>query len=94
MIDPKPSASAHPSLAHLASHPPTRRDFLRVGVVSGLGLTLPSFLQIRAQQAAANALASAPARAPAPAPAKAQAVIQIFLPGGKAPAPGDVVKTP
>ena len=82
MIDPKPSASAHPSLAHLASHPPTRRDFLRVGVVSGLGLTLPSFLQIRAQQAAANALASAPARAPAPAPAKAQAVIQIFLPGG------------
>ena len=59
----------------------SRRDFLHVGVVGGLGLTLPSFLRIRAQQAA-NAGAVAPAAAAVAAEPKAKAVIHLFLPGG------------
>jgi len=46
----------------------TRRDFLYVGLVGGLGLTLGDFFKLRAAEAAQEA--------------KAKAVIQIFLPGG------------
>src|SRR5262245_951874 len=51
---------------------PTRRGFLQVGLVGGLGLTLDQFFRLRA-------LAGEPAKEP---PAKA--VIHIFLPGGLA----------
>ena len=46
----------------------TRRDFLYVGLVGGLGLTLGDFFKLRAAEAVAEA--------------KAQALIHIFLPGG------------
>jgi hypothetical protein len=46
---------------------PSRREFLHVGVVGGLGLTLPRFLRLRAT---------------ATAEPKARAVIHVFLPGG------------
>ncbi len=46
----------------------SRRDFLYVGLVGGLGLTLGDFFKLRAADAAADA--------------KAKAVIHIFLPGG------------
>jgi hypothetical protein len=66
----------------------SRRHFLHVGVIGGLGLTLPSFLQIRAQQAA-GAAPAAPSGAGAAALAaakfaepKAKAVIHLYLPGG------------
>jgi len=49
----------------------TRRDFLYVGLVGGLGLTLGDFFKLRAAEAAQEA--------------KAKAVIQIFLPGGISP---------
>lgn len=54
---------------------PSRRDFLHVGLIGGLGLTLPQYLM---QRALAQST-SAPAR-----PAVAESVIQIFLPGGLA----------
>ena len=50
---------------------PSRREFLFVGLVGGLGLTLPKYLQMEAQAAAAGAPS-----------AKAKSVIHIFLPGG------------
>ena len=46
---------------------PTRRDFLQVGMLGGLGLTLPNFLRIRGETAIEP---------------RAKAVIQLFLPGG------------
>ncbi len=67
---------------------PTRRDFLHVGLIGGLGLTLPGFLRIRAQQAAGTAAGDGAASAGFHATegvaieAKAKAVIQLFLPGG------------
>jgi len=48
---------------------PSRRDFLKVGVLGGLGLTLGDFFQMQAAHAA-------------PAAAKAQSAIFIFLQGG------------
>jgi hypothetical protein len=51
---------------------PTRREFLQVGLVGGLGLSLDQFFRLRA------------AAGEAPAAAKAQSVIHIFLPGGMA----------
>jgi uncharacterized protein (DUF1501 family) len=55
---------------------PTRRSFLHVGLVGGLGLTLADFfrLQARADRPPAAAKKDAPA----------QSVIHIFLPGGMA----------
>lgn len=50
---------------------PSRREFLFVGLVGGLGLSLPKFLQMEAQAAASGAPS-----------AKAKSVIHIFLPGG------------
>jgi uncharacterized protein (DUF1501 family) len=46
----------------------SRRDFLYVGLVGGLGLTLGDFFKLRAEEAVAEA--------------KAQSLIHIFLPGG------------
>ena len=51
-----------------------RRNFLHVGLVGGLGLTLDQFLRIRAAQAAD----------PAAKKPKAEACIHIFMPGGMA----------
>jgi len=48
---------------------PNRREFLFVGLVGSLGLTLGNVLKLQAQSAAAKA-------------ARAQSVINIFLPGG------------
>jgi hypothetical protein len=53
---------------------PTRRTFLHVGFLGGLGLTLDQFFRLQAAQGA-----NAPAKA-----APAQSVIHIFLPGGMA----------
>lgn len=49
----------------------SRRDFLYVGLVGGLGLTLGDFFKLRAEEAMAEA--------------KAKSVIHIFLPGGISP---------
>jgi hypothetical protein len=46
----------------------TRREFLYVGLVGGIGLTLSDFFRLQAQEAAVQA--------------KAKAVIHIYLPGG------------
>lgn len=46
----------------------TRREFLYVGLVGGLGLSLSNYFRLRAQDAAVQA--------------KAKAVIHIYLPGG------------
>jgi hypothetical protein len=74
-----PRASPEPN----ERHRPTRRDFMRVGLVGGLALSLPNFLRIRAQQAAQAAQAGAQSGAVAKlAEPKARAVIQVFLPGG------------
>ncbi len=57
-------------------NPLNRRDFLTVGAIGGLGLSLPAFFQLQQAQAGAN-----------PAAAKegtAKSVIYIFLPGGMA----------
>src|SRR3954469_18417689 len=57
--------------------PLNRRNFLHVGYLGGLGLTLDQFLRAEAQ--------AQPAAAAAPgSQAKAQAVIHIFMPGGMA----------
>ena len=55
---------------------PTRRAFLQVGVVGGLGLTLDGFFRLQHAQAAFGA-----SKATEP---KAKSVIHIFLPGGMA----------
>ena len=49
----------------------SRREFLYVGLVGGLGLTLSDFFRLQAQEAAIQA--------------KAKAVIHIYLPGGISP---------
>src|SRR5882762_2471166 len=55
---------------------PSRRDFLYVGMIGGLGLTLGDYFNL---QSAAKAATAEPAKA-----AAAKAVIHIFLPGGMA----------
>lgn len=52
---------------------PSRREFLYVGLVGGLGLTLPAYLQRRALADQKNYATKTPV---------AQSVIHIFLPGG------------
>jgi hypothetical protein len=52
---------------------PTRRGFLQVGLIGGLGLSLDQFFRLQA-------MAGAPAAKAAPA----QSVIHIYLPGGMA----------
>src|SRR2546430_17372042 len=49
----------------------SRREFLYVGLVGGLGLTLGDFFKLRAAEAVQEA--------------KAKALIHIFLPGGMSP---------
>src|SRR5436305_8979442 len=56
--------------------PLNRRNFLHVGFVGGLGLTLDQYLRLQSAQAADPA---APAKKP-----KAEACIHIFMPGGMA----------
>ena len=46
----------------------SRKEFLYVGLIGGLGLTLPEFFRLRAEEAQKEA--------------KAKALIHIFLPGG------------
>src|SRR3954454_9066281 len=53
---------------------PTRRGFLQVGLVGGLGLTLGEFFRLEARAAAAGTAKEAPAKS----------LIYIFLPGGMA----------
>src|ERR1700716_135150 len=55
---------------------PSRRGFLYVGMVGGLGLSLDSFLRVEAQAALAKP------KGAKEAPAKS--IIHIFLPGGMA----------
>jgi len=55
--------------------PPSRRTFLQVGAISGLGLTLDGFLRLQS----ARAEADSPSKE-----GKAKSVIHIFLPGGAA----------
>ncbi len=59
----------------LASNPFSRREFLNVGLLAGLGLTLPQFLRMQAQGAQKFYETKE---------GQAKAVIQIFLPGGLA----------
>ena len=58
---------------------PSRRDFLFVGLVGGLGLTLGDYLNMRSAQGGVATGASSAAKE---APAKA--IIHIFMPGGMA----------
>src|SRR5437879_11149929 len=53
--------------------PSSRREFLFVGLVGGLGLTLGNYLSARASAAATGG---------SPIKATAQSLIHIFLPGG------------
>ena len=53
----------------------SRREFLHVGVLAGLGLTLPEFLRMQAHGAQKNYASKE---------GVAKSVIQIFLPGGMA----------
>ncbi|HEY2882026.1 MAG TPA: DUF1501 domain-containing protein, partial [Pirellulales bacterium] len=67
---------------------PTRRDFLQVGLLGGLGLSLGEFLQMKAAYAD-DAVSAAAASADGASSAAlkegtAKSVIHIFLPGGVA----------
>jgi hypothetical protein len=53
----------------------SRREFLHVGVLAGLGLTLPEFLKMQAHGAQKHYESKE---------GVAKSVIQIFLPGGMA----------
>jgi len=69
MSDPKPVTwSDDPAHFRRSCNCTTRREFLYVGLVGGLGLTLTDFFRLQAAEAAQQA--------------KAKAVIHIFLPGG------------
>ena len=58
--------------------PSSRRDFLYVGLLGSLGLTLGDWLKLEAH--AAESIAAA--KAGAPKEAAARSIIQIYLPGG------------
>ncbi|MGB0774880.1 MAG: DUF1501 domain-containing protein [Akkermansiaceae bacterium] len=66
--------TSHCSGNPLASYN-SRREFLHVGVLAGMGLTLPKFLEMQAQGAQKHYESKE---------GKAKSVIQIFLPGGMA----------
>jgi len=53
---------------------PSRREFLYVGLLGTVGLTMSDWFRLQAQEVTAGK--------PAPAPARAQSVINIYLPGG------------
>jgi hypothetical protein len=69
----KVTGTWHDDPAHFRR--PTRRSFLQVGVVGGLGLTLDQFFRWQSTQAA---------EAPKGKEAPAKSIIHIFLPGGMA----------
>ncbi|MFT5240374.1 MAG: hypothetical protein ACI9OU_002124 [Candidatus Promineifilaceae bacterium] len=69
----RPSGTWESDPAHF--RPPTRRDFLQIGVLGGLGLSLGDVLTLNAGAAAKTGKIIQP---------KAKSVIQIFLPGGMA----------
>jgi uncharacterized protein (DUF1501 family) len=71
-------ASRHAKLSS-GSHLPNRRDFLQVGYVGALGLTLGGYFARQAAAAEKNGTTKDPS-----AHAKAQALIHIFMPGGMA----------
>ncbi|MFK7850266.1 MAG: DUF1501 domain-containing protein [Akkermansiaceae bacterium] len=60
---------------HIRPNIASRRDFLQVGLVGGLGLTLPMFLKMEARAAQKHYESKE---------GKAKSVIHIFLPGGMA----------
>lgn len=57
-------------------NPLNRRDFLTVGAIGGLGLSLPAFFELQQAQASANPEAAKEGTA--------KSVIYIFMPGGMA----------
>ena len=74
----------HPSDGTWLSDPahfrrPSRRDFLYVGMIGGLGLTLGDFFKMQSRASGA-AVASEGAKVEA----TAKSVIHIYLPGGMA----------
>jgi hypothetical protein len=71
-MQPRISGTWHDDPAHFTK--PTRRSFLYVGMVGGLGLTLDNFFRLQAR-------ADAPAKGKEP---PAQSLIHIFMPGGMA----------
>ena len=83
-MQPKVTGTWHDDPAHFQR--PTRRSFLYVGFVGGLGLTLDSFFRLQAR---------ADTKAGGKEP-QAKSIIHIFLPGGMAhqdtfdPPPGAV----
>src|SRR5689334_13656194 len=66
-----------PVMTCCPGNPLNRRDFLTVGAIGGLGLSLPTFFQLEQAQAAAAATTGAPRKE-----GSAKSVIYIFLPGG------------
>ncbi len=70
------SNQLYSSWCNSPEHPwnPSRREFLYVGVVGSLGLTLGNLFKLQA----------ASADKPAPGSARAQSIINIYLPGGMA----------
>ena len=62
------------SRLNVVAHPLSRRSFLQVGVVGGLGLSLGEYFKLQAAQAEGGS-GTEP---------KAKACIHIFLPGGMA----------
>src|SRR3954464_12183479 len=60
-------------------NPLNRRDFLTVGAIGGLGLSLPTFFQLQQAQASATDAGGVPRKE-----GSAKSVIHIFLPGGMA----------
>jgi hypothetical protein len=67
----KVTGTWHDDPAHFRR--PSRRNFLHVGLVGALGLTLDDFFRLRAAAAETKAAGKEP---------KAQSLIHIFLPGG------------
>ena len=74
-MQPKVTGTWHDDPAHFQR--PTRRSFLYVGFVGGLGLTLDSFFRLQAR---------ADTKAGGKEP-QAKSIIHIFLPGGMAQHP-------
>src|SRR5437763_6376893 len=62
----------------------SRREFLYVGMIGGLGLTLGNYLGIKSQQALAGTAIAGDVDHFENPKATADAVIHIFLPGGMA----------
>jgi hypothetical protein len=69
----KVTGTWHDDPAHFRK--PTRRDFLHVGLVGGIGLTLADFFRLEAAQAEKTGKKEE---------GKAKSLIHIFMPGGMA----------